>query len=371
MRLTRAEIDLNALASNVRAIRSHLPGGMKIMGLVKANAYGHGLVAVAQALVRFGIDYLGVGFLEEGVVLREHGITSPILVLGGVLGHQVKDFFEHDLEITVSSIELARRIEEESRETFHTRVRVHLKIDTGMERLGVHSERALPFIEEVAKLQHVEIVGIYSHFATADEKDKSFAHEQLRRFCSLIDQIRERGIDPPLVHIANSGAVVDLPESYCTMVRPGIMLYGYYPSKETSESILLKHVLSLKSRVVFLKEVDAGTSISYGRLYTTKTRTKIATVPVGYGDGYNRKLTNRGEVLIRGRRYPVVGAVCMDQIMIDVGLEADIHVGDDVVLLGSDHGESISAWDIADKVGTIPYEIFTGITARVPRIFIQ
>lgn len=371
MRLTRAEVDLNALGSNVRAIRNHLPQGMMIMGLVKANAYGHGLVAVAQALVRLGIDYLGVGFLEEGVVLREHGITSPILILGGVLGHQVKDFFEHDLDITISSIELARRIEEESRENFHTRVRVHLKIDTGMERLGVHSDRALPFIEGVSKLPHIEIVGMYSHLATADEADKSFAHEQIRRFCALIDRMRERGIVPPLIHIANSGAIVDLPESYFTMVRPGIMLYGYYPSKQTSESIPLKPVLSLKSRVVFLKEVESGTSISYGRLYTTKEKTKIATVPVGYGDGYNRKLSNRGEVLIRGRRYPVVGAVCMDQIMIDVGLNPDIHVGDDVILLGSDHRESISAWELAEKVGTIPYEIFTGITARVPRIFIQ
>ena len=371
MRLTRAEIDLNALHQNVDAIRHYLPRSVKIMGLVKANAYGHGLVDIAQALVRYGIDYLGVGFVEEGITLRERGVMCPILVLGGVLGHQLEDFFHYDLEITISSLEIAHHIEEEAKRRGGFKARVHLKIDTGMERIGVRAERAVAFVEQVKLLPHLDIVGIYSHFAASDEEDKAFTHEQLRRFCSVIDQLRQKYITVPLVHIANSGGILDVPDSYFSMVRPGIILYGVYPSKKTSESIAITPVLSLKSNVVFVKEVDAGTSISYGRTYMTKTKTRIVTVPIGYGDGYSRRLTNQGEVLIHGKRFPVVGTVCMDQLMVDVGLNTSVHVGDDVVLIGNNGNESITAWDIADTVGTIPYEVFTGITARVPRIYIQ
>jgi alanine racemase len=370
MRLTRADIDLDALRFNLAGVRKRVSDRVKIMGVVKANAYGHGFLEIAHALVRFGADYLGAGFLEEGVMLRQHGITTPILVLGGVLGNQIRDFLEHDLEITVSSLEVAERINHEVPEYLGRKARVHLKIDTGMERIGVRSDRAPEFVERVQKLPHIEVVGVYSHLATADERDKSFAREQLAKFHEVVTSLKQIGIEPPLLHIANSGAVLDMPESFYTMVRPGIMLYGVYPSKETSESIPLQPVLSLKSKVVFLKEVPAGTGISYGRRYYTKERTRVATVPIGYGDGYPRRLTNRGYVLIGGKKCPIIGTVCMDQLMVDVGFERPVHIGDEVTLIGRDGDESIGAWDVAEHAETIPYEIFTGISSRVPRRFL-
>ncbi len=368
MRLTRAEVDRQALKFNFDGIRKRIGPNVKMMGVVKANAYGHGMIEVARALVDFGIDHLGAGFLEEGILLREKGIRVPVLVLGGVLGDQVRQFLEHDLEITISSVEIAERVEREIQATGGKKAKVHLKIDTGMERIGVHAENASHFVETVCRLKNLEVIGIYSHFATADEKDKSFACTQLERFQNLLDALHKLGIEIPLRHIANSGAVLDLPESYYSMVRPGIMMYGYYPSPGTSESIPLRPVLSLKSKIVFIKEVPPGRGISYGRKYTTSKKTKIATVPIGYGDGYSRRLTNNTEVLIRGKRYPVVGVICMDQLMVDVGLDAEVHVGDDVVLIGRENDANISAWEIANKLGTIPYEVLTGIAGRVPRV---
>jgi alanine racemase len=371
MRLTRIEIDLQSLRWNYNGIRKRVGNDVKIMGIVKANAYGHGIVEVARAFSSYGMDYLGVGFLEEGILLREHGITVPILVLGGVLDSQVRQFLEHNLEITVSSIEIAERIENEAKLNCGTKARVHVKIDTGMERIGVRSENAVQLVEKVCRLQHLELVGIYSHFATADEGDKTFAVQQLEQFTQVLQRLRVMGIEIPLQHIANSGAILDIPESYLTLVRPGILLYGAYPSRETSENIPLRQALTLKSKIVYIKDVPEGISISYGRKYFTKAKTRIATVPIGYGDGYSRVLSNQSDVLIVGHRYPVVGTICMDQLMVDIGTESRHHVGDDVVLIGKDGSEEISAWEISEKLGTIPYEVLTGIAARVPRIYIQ
>lgn len=371
MRLTRAEITLTALRENLEGIRRKVGQGVRIMGIVKANGYGHGMVEISRALVSFGIDYLGVGFLEEGIFLREKGVRIPILVLGGVLGNQVRQFLEYDLDITVSSWEIAERIEREVQETNNSRARVHLKVDTGMERIGVHAEGARHFIETVCRLPHLEPVGIYSHFASSDAGDKTFAFEQLERFTALLETLGTEGIEFPLTHMANSGAILDLPQSYFTMVRPGIMLYGVFPTKETSLSVPLSPVLSLKSKVVYVKEVPKGRSISYGRAFITSKKTRIATVPVGYGDGYPWRLTNNAEVLIQGKRFRVVGAVCMDQLMIDLGDDTTIHVGDDVVLIGRDGAEEVTVTDLASGAGTIPYEILTGIAARVPRYIIH
>lgn len=371
MRLTRAEVDLKKLKENYSEIKKAISPGVKIMGIVKANAYGHGLKEISEALVSYGVDYLGVGFLEEGIFLRQSGIKAPILVLGGVLGSQVKEFLKYNLEITISSIEIAERIEQEVQREKRKKARVHLKIDTGMERIGVHAETAFPFVERVVKMKNIEIVGIYSHFATSDERDKTFLKFQLERFTKLVDKIKSSKIEIPEIHIASSGAILDSPETYFTMVRPGILLYGYYPSLETSERFPVEPIMSLKSKVVFIKELNSGISISYGRKYFTKNRTRIATIPIGYGDGYSRSLTNSGQVLIKGRRYPVVGVVCMDQIMVDIGSDADIHVGDEVTLIGSDGGENISVWEVAIKSGTNAYEFLTGIASRVPRIFIK
>jgi alanine racemase len=341
------------------------------MGIVKANAYGHGLVETAGILVGEGIDYLGVGFLQEGIMLRRSGIRTPVLVLGGVLGDQIQAFLENDLEITVSSIELARRIENEVSISGARKARVHLKIDTGMERIGVRAENALPFAQEVAQLPHLEILGIYSHLATSDESDKSFASKQVRKFNEVARTLESHAIGIPLKHIANSGAILDMPDSYFNLARPGIMLYGLYPSRDTSESIPLHPVLSLRSKVVFIKEVAAHTSISYGRTYYTQCATRIATIPIGYGDGYSRMLSGRAHVLIRGERYPVVGTICMDQMMVDIGTQAEIHVGDDVTLIGKDGRESISAWDLAEQTGTNHYEVLCMIAARVPRVCVE
>jgi len=369
MRLTRAEIDLRALRYNYEGIRARVGPDVRIMGIVKANAYGHGIVEIAAALVRFGIDFLGVGFVEEGIALRTSGITCPILVLGGVLGKQISLFLEHSLEITVSSFEIAKQISSEvTRGGSVSRAEVHLKIDTGMERIGVHSDNAARFIDAVTDLEGLDVKGLYSHLATADEKDKSFAFEQLRRFDAVVTAAERSGHRFPYIHIANSGAVLDIPQSYYSMVRPGIALYGVYPSRECGRSIPLRPVLSLQSNVVFIKEVPAGTAISYGRKYVTARPTRIATIPVGYGDGYPRRQSEGGGVLIRGKRYPIVGTVCMDQLMVDLGSGGPIHVGDDVTLLGCDGGAEITSWDLSDIAGTIPYEILTGIAARVPRI---
>jgi alanine racemase len=371
MRLTRAEINVKSLRHNFDGIKKKVGLNVKIMGIVKANAYGHGIVEISQALGKFGIDYLGVGFQEEGVFLREQGITIPILVLGGVLGDQVRQFLEYDLDITVSSIEIAERIEREVESNNNRKARVHLKIDTGMERIGVNSSTAPQFIEKVCRLKHLDVVGIYSHFASSDERDKTFAYQQLDRFNDVLLYLEKNGIEIPLKHIANSGAILDLPDSYYTMVRPGIMLYGIYPTLDTTESVPLQSVLSFKSKVVFIKEVPAGISISYGRKYFTTEHTRVATVPAGYGDGYSRRLTNQMEVLINGKRYPVVGTICMDQMMVDVGIDSTIHVGNDVTLFGKDGELFISAYDIADKLDTNPYEVLTGIAARVPRVVLN
>ncbi len=341
------------------------------MGIVKANAYGHGIIEIAEALMQFGCDYLGVGFLEEGIEIRKHGITAPTLVLGGVLGSQVSEFLDYDLDITVSSLVIAERVNLEAQRKGGKKARVHLKIDTGMERIGVRSEHAVSFVEQVCRMKYLDVVGIYSHLATSDEKDKSFTFHQLERFDTVLAKLHVMHIDIPLKHIANSGAIIDFPESYYTMVRPGIMLYGYYPSQETSESIPLQPVLSLSSEVVYLKEVPAHTSISYGRKYYTSTTTRIATVPIGYGDGYSRRLTNKTEVLIRGMRFPVVGTICMDQLMVDVGMNTHVAVGDEVVLIGKQESERISLWDISAKFGTIPYEVLTGLLPRIPRVYIN
>lgn len=376
MRPTRAEINAAALRHNLQGIRNKVGPKVKVMAIVKANAYGHGMAEIAKLLAKEKIDYLGVGFLEEGIALRKAGIHTPILVLGGVLGEQTAEFLQHNLEITVSSVELARRVNEETKafaqkkKRKRPKARVHLKIDTGMESIGVRAENALAFVREAAALPYLDLVGMYSHFATSNERDKSFANEQLQKFADVVTSITQTGIDIPLKHIANSGAILDMPESYFNMVRAGIILYGLYPSRETSESIPIEPVLSLLSKVVFLKDIPPGRSIGYGRTYVTQQSTRVATIPVGYGDGYSRRLSHKVEVLIDGKRFQGVGTVMMDQIMVDVENDRSIHVGDDVILIGRDGNEEITPWEIAEKIGTNQYEVLTMIAARVPRVVV-
>lgn len=366
IRPTHAVIDLAAIAHNMAQIRTRV-GSRKIMAIVKANAYGHGICEVTQKAVRSGADYIGVGFLEEALFLRQEDIEAPILVMGGILGYQVKKFVQNDLEITVSSLELAHHINDEIK---NQKARVHLKIDTGMERIGVTYKQAVEFVRRVAMLPNIEIVGLYSHFATADEENLSFAHTQFERYCEIIDALKKLGIEIPIKHIANSGAVMNLDSTYVDMVRPGISLYGMYPSRFVRRDIQLQPALSLKSKVVFIKRVPAGTGISYGHKYITPQDCNIVTVPIGYGDGYTRLLTNKADVLIRGKRYPVVGAVCMDQLMVNIG-DDRVEIGDEVILIGRSGNEEITAMELAEKIGSIPYEITCMINARVPRIHIH
>lgn len=359
-------IDLAALDHNLRLIRSKARK-RRIMAIVKANAYGHGILEITKRAIQNGIDYVGVGFLEEGLFLRQNDIDAPILVLGGILGYQVKKFIQNDLEITVSSLELAKHIDESAG---GQTVRVHLKIDTGMERIGVSHGFAVEFVKRVAQLRHLQIVGLYSHFATADEEDKSFVKTQLDRFQSVVDGLRKAGIEVPLKHLANSGAMMDMDGASFDLIRPGITMYGMYPSAFVSHELPLKPVLTLSSKVVFVKRVAAGIGISYGHSYRTKADCTIVTIPIGYGDGYSRLFSNKAEVLIRSKRYPVVGAVCMDQIMVNVGNDM-VEVGDQVILIGRMGDEEITAAELAGTMGTIPYEITCMINARVPRLYVN
>ncbi len=367
LRPTVVEVSLARLAENFRAIQAAVAPAA-VMPIVKANAYGHGLVEVAHHLVGLGARSLGVAFLEEAVALRAARVTLPILVMGGILGNQIPLFLRHGLTLTASSIDKLRQIDETARDMGVTAT-VHLKIDTGMERIGVHYYSARGLLERAAECQHVIVEGIYSHFANADARDLGSAQLQLARFRDVIAWYHEQGIAPPVRHMANSGAILQLPESHLDMVRPGILLYGVYPSSEVRRTIAVRPALSWKSRVVYFKVVPPGHPVSYGSTWQTDHPVRVVTVPVGYGDGYFRALSNVAQVMIRGKKYPVVGRVCMDQIMVNIEWETAYN-GDPVVLLGADGNEVITCEDLAEWAGTIPYEVLTNINTRVPRVYV-
>jgi alanine racemase len=314
------------------------------------------------------VEYLGVARAYEGAQLRQAGISVPILSFEAVPVEHQAAALGYDLDLTVTSVDGATRLSEAAGRAGR-KARVHVKVDTGMGRLGLQHSVAGKEIESVARLPGIEIAGVYSHFATSEDPDQTFARRQLDLFASVLEDLHRRGVDIPLRHMANSGAILQLPESHFEMVRPGLMLYGYTPRPDVTRRTDLTPVMSLVSRVAFLKRVGPGTSISYGRRYVTSGETWIATIPVGYGDGYSRLLTGKGDVLIRGKRYPIAGTICMDQLMVDVGSETDVREGDRVTLLGQEGGESIWCWELAGKIGTIPYEITCLVTSRVPRLF--
>ena len=367
MRPTRVVVDLGRVTENLRAVRSRV-GGTRVMAILKANAYGHGLVEIARHVVGLGIDYLGVAVLEEGVLLREEGIDAPILVMGAILENQVPLFLRHELTLTASSQEKLRQIDAAAA-ALGVRARVHLKIDTGMERIGVHHDRAEPFLAASLECRNVEVEGIYSHLATSDEADTSGARLQLDRFHEVLRFYERRSLPTPVRHIANSGAILQLPESWLDMVRPGILLYGVYPSAAVERTLAVKPALSWRSRVAYFKVVEAGNPVSYGWTWKSDHRVRVVTIPVGYGDGYFRALSNRGLVLLRGRRYPVVGAVCMDQIVVNIEWETGYN-GDEVLLIGEQQDEAITCEELAARAGTIPYEVLTNINTRVPRVYV-
>lgn len=365
-RPTVAEIDLKALAGNLHGIRRKVGRGVRLMGVVKANAYGHGILEVSRYLERQHVDYFGVANAEEGVALREGGIKTPVHIFTLSSVGQAVLPIRYNLEPTICSVEDAGLLNKYAQRAKRT-VSVHLKIETGMNRIGVRVSDLGRVLKSLGSMRRIEIKGVYTHFAAADWNDKSFARQQLAEFHRGLEILHQAGVEAEHLHCAGSAAILDLPESYFSMVRPGIMMYGYYPSHETTESVTLKPVLSLKSRVSLVKWIEQGESVSYGRRFFASRRTKIATLPIGYADGFFRLLTGRSFAIIAGKRFPIVGTICMDQLMVDVGIH-DVRPGDEAVLIGRQRKESISAWDLASAIGTIPYEICTNLSSRVPRI---
>jgi alanine racemase len=364
LRPTYLEVNLAQLHRNLEVIRARVAPA-RVMVMLKANAYGHGMDGVAPYIAPF-VDAIGVATVEEGIHLRGLGIDKPILVAGGTLPEQLPLFQKFNLTLTASSRDLLRAAEQLAEST-RTRITAHLKIDTGMERVGVRDTEAAPFLEESLNLKHVDIEGIYSHFANSDAADLTHARLQLERFNEVLRFYEKRSIPAPRIrHMANSGAILQLPESFFDMVRPGIMFYGVYPDPETARTVDVKLAVTWRSRVAYSKIVPPGRPVSYGSLWQAERPTRIVTVPCGYADGYFRRMTDRARVLVNGKSHPQVGRICMDQFMVDVG-DDPAEVGDEVILLGNGiHADDLAAW-----TGTNGYEVLTSIGARVPRVFVE
>jgi alanine racemase len=365
-RPTRAIVDLNALDHNFGEARRRSEG-RKVLAVVKAQAYGHGAVRVSRRLMDLGADMLGVALVEEGRELRSAGIDAPVLVMGALFPDQADAIAELGLTPVVFTAEVAEAVSKAAVKRAAV-VPVHIKIDTGMGRIGLHVDEAAGFIKEVSRMKGISVQGLMTHFADADLADKDFSGRQMDRFEALIKALAREGIEVPLRHAANSAALLDFRRALFTMVRPGLMLYGYDPLTDKAGSGL-KPVLSLLTRIVFLKSVPAGVTISYGRTFTTSRKSLIATIPIGYADGYSRALSNRGEALVRGIRVPVVGRVCMDMCMLDVTDVPGVSDQDEVVLIGQQDGGRITADELAGRTDTISYEVLCGISGRVPRVY--
>ncbi len=369
IRPTRAEINLANLSHNLRQFRAHLPPRTRIMAVVKADAYGHGAVEVSRRALEEGADYLGVALPSEGRALREADIKAPILVFGSTPRDMVPLLFRCNLTPTVYTWELAREI---SREAVRRgeEISLHVKVDTGMGRVGIYPpEDAVSFLDRLKSLPGLKVEGIYTHFACADEKERRHTEGQIAIFKKILAALEEKGICPPLKHAANSAAALVYPEAWFDMVRLGISMYGHYPSNEAAWPLSLKPLLTLKSAVAFLKEVPAGIPISYGGTYSTPEKARIASLPLGYADGYSRLLSNRSQVLVRGQRAPVVGRVCMDQFSVRVDHIPHAAAGDEVVLYGRQGEEEIKVEEIAALLGTINYEVLCAVSRRVPRLY--
>jgi alanine racemase len=364
-RPTKAVVNLRAVSQNIAKIRKTIGRERNLMAVVKADGYGHGSVEVSRTALESGADCLGVALPEEGVILRQAGIDVPILVFGSIQPSEAYKTIDSLLDQTVCSVEATEALNQEACKA-SVRVNVHVEVDTGMGRIGVKPEDVSAFVRRILKFKNLKVKGIFTHFPSADEADKAFSKRQIEIFDRVIRELEVSGITIPQKHLANSAAVLDLPEAYYDLVRPGIMIYGLYPSDKVSHSIELKPAMTLTTRISFLKTVPPGTPISYGRTFVTKKETKVATLPVGYGDGYSRLLSGRGEVLINGHRFPLIGRVCMDMCMVDVSQAGDVEPGDEVILFG----EELSVDEIAAKIGTINYEIVCAVGKRVPRVYV-
>lgn len=367
-----AEINLDALAKNTQAFCRLLSKPTKLMAVVKANAYGHGTLCVAKTVLKNGADCLGVATAEEALTLRKAGISAPVLILGITGSAYADELVSEDITLTVSSYHQAKAVSEAAGRIGKT-ARLHLAVDTGMSRIGFGTdEEAVREIVEISKLPHLMIEGIFTHFSKADEADKSYTKLQFSRFMELCEKLSAQGIEIPVRHVCNSAATIEFPEYHLDMVRVGISLYGCYPSEEVDHNkISLLPVMALKSRIVNIADKPKGTLVSYGGTYETKEKTKIATVSVGYADGYMRALSNQAEMIVDGVKVPVVGRICMDQCMIDVTNVHNIDVGDEVILFGKGGGQEITPAYLAGLIGTIDYELLCTIGARVARVYLK
>jgi alanine racemase len=360
---------LAAFAANLRAVKDLVGPRVKVMAVVKADAYGHGAVRLAQVAAANGAEQLAVATLDEAVTLREAGLKLPILVLGtSIPGDGVEEAVERGIAQALCTVELAEALSRAAARRGKAAL-AHLKVDTGMSRIGVRPHEAVPFMERVGRLPGLRLEGIFSHFAAADEPDNVYTELQFRRFQDTLAALAKAGYTFPHRHIANSAAILDHPEMHLDMVRPGCILFGSWPSEKTQRKISLKPTLALKTRIVFLKRVSAGTPVSYGLTYKAPAERLLATLPVGYADGYRRGLSNKASVLVRGVRAPIVGRVCMDQCVVDVTAVPGVALGDEVVLIGRQGEEEITAQELADLLGTLDLELFCGIAPRVPRVY--
>lgn len=367
-----ALIDLDALEYNIKSIRKKTPEGTGIIGVIKADAYGHGSVEVAQVLLENGADWFAVAVVDEGLNLRKHGINAPILLLGYTPELRFEDVINNGFIQTMYSYEMAEKLSKTAVRLGKTAV-VHIKIDTGMGRIGYRvNDEAADEIVRISKLPGIEVNGMFTHFAASDEADKAYTNMQFERFMKMDKMLKDRGLNIPIRHAANSAAIMDIDSMMLNMVRPGIILYGAYPSDEVvKENLDLRPVMSIKTHVSFVKEVEKGDCISYGRTYTAPGKRKIATIPVGYADGFIRAYAKDGKVLIKGKFAPIVGRICMDQFMVDVTDIDDVKINDEVVLMGKQGENSITADDIAKALNTINYEVFCTLSKRVPRQYIR
>jgi alanine racemase len=362
---TVAQINLDHLVHNVNAIRQKVAPS-DIIPVVKANAYGHGAIAVTRRLVKEGVTRFAVAQFQEALELRDSGISQPILIFGRLFPNEIPEAIKAGFRISLFGKEDIDWIEKAGQEK---PANVHVNIDTGMGRIGVLFDQEPDFFDALLASKDCTWEGLYSHFSTSDESDKTYANLQLSRFKNILRRVKEKGKMPPVIHMANSGAVLDLPESAFDAVRPGILLYGHYPSSEVSRAIDIRQVMTLKTFVAHIRKIPADFPVSYGRQWISGKPTTIAVLPIGYADGIRRSLTNKAQVSIRGKRYPLVGRVTMDHIMIDVGNDP-INPGDPVIIWGDDEKDSIQLLDVAQSIGTIPYELTCGVSPRVKRVYV-
>jgi alanine racemase len=365
---TYATVNLAALAHNLSRIKRYLSPGCEVMAIVKANAYGHGAMEIAQALARHGIGRFAVASLDEGIALRQAGLSASIIVLGALFEDQVSDLIAHQLTPVVSDGRLLPALAKAAF-SHPAPYPIHLKVETGMGRLGLSPKELLDLLENPLLQSPLQVDGLMTHLADADGKDSTFTEQQLGAFRAVQEQIRQRGVTIPLVHTANSAAIVRFPGAHFSLVRPGIMLYGYHTLPATVPAPDLRPVLSLRSTIVQLRTIPRGGTVSYNGTFVASRPTRIAVLPIGYADGYSRRLSHRGSVLIQGHRVPIVGLVCMDMIMVDVTDLPPVQVGEVATLIGLQGGESIWADEVAGWIDTIPYEVLCGIGSRVPRLY--